>query len=58
MTFWQGLIIGFLLGAYFTFAASAYAFSRMRVSTVISEWVIAGLILTIASLFFWMALDR
>lgn len=58
MTFWQGLIIGFLLGAYFTFAVSAWAFSTMKVAPVTAEIVIAAIILTIATLFFWMALPR
>lgn len=52
MTWWQGLLIGTILGGYLTFAASAYAFSRMKVDPVIAEWIIAAVLATVASILF------
>lgn len=52
MTWWQGLLVGIVLGAYLTFALSAYAFRRMEVDPVVAEWVIAGLLATVASILF------
>lgn len=52
VTWWQGLLVGIVLGAYLTFALSAYAFRRMEVDPVVAEWVIAGLLATVASILF------
>ena len=52
MTWWQGLLVGLVLGAYLTFALSAYAFSRMDVDPVIAEWVIAAVLLSAAVILF------
>lgn len=52
MTWWQGLLVGILLGGYLTFALSAYAFRRMKVDPVISEWVIAVALAVLAFILF------
>ncbi len=52
VTWWQGLLVGVVLGAYLSFALSAYAFSRMRVDPVVAEWVIASILAALASVLF------
>ena len=52
MTWWQGLIVGMVLGAYVTFAVSAIAFRSMRIDPVVAEWVIAAALLSAAVILF------